>query len=49
MENLQAVTVAIGILMAVLSTIAVGLRFLARRNRKVGYGADDWTILVALV
>lgn len=35
--------------LTVLATIAVILRFLARRIAKAPYGIDDWLILVALV
>ena len=30
-------------------TVSVGLRFYARRTARLGYRADDWTLLVALV
>jgi hypothetical protein len=32
-----------------LASIAVGLRFLARKKRNMEYGADDWTTLLGLV
>lgn len=49
MANRQAILVAMGILMAILSITAVGLRLLARRTRKMRLGADDYTVLAALV
>ena len=35
--------------MIIVATMAVSLRFLARRLRKVSLGLDDWTAFTALV
>lgn len=35
------------VILAVLATIAVGLRLIIRGRTKVGYGADDYLIVVA--
>lgn len=35
------------VVLAVLATIAIGLRLLIRWRTKVGYGADDYLIIVA--
>ena len=49
MEHRQAILVAMGILMAILPTFAVGLRLWARRIQKLRLGADDYFILASLV
>lgn len=41
--------VAANLVVAILATIAVALRFLARYVQKIGYKADDILILMALV
>jgi hypothetical protein len=46
-HNFQDTTVDIVLL--VLTTTFVGLRFYARRLQNIRYGAEDWTILGALV
>jgi len=46
-HNFQDTTVDVVLL--ILTTCFVGLRFYARRLQAVGYGAEDWTILAALV
>ncbi|KAM3072434.1 hypothetical protein ACMFMG_009235 [Clarireedia jacksonii] len=46
-HNFQDTTVDIVLL--VLTTTFVGLRFYARRLQNVRYGSEDWTILAALV
>lgn len=48
MENRYVITIAVGFLMAVLATIAVLLRFEARRIRKA-IKTDDYIIIVSLV
>ena len=48
-ENRYAITIFIGIFIAVLATTAVLLRFAARHVRKVSFQADDYTIVAALV
>ena len=48
-QDHYTITIAVGILMAVLATTAVALRFEARHLRKAGYGVDDYTIVIALV
>lgn len=40
---------AIGIVLLVLSTLAVFARFCVRQTKKAGYRADDWTALIGLV
>ncbi|PQE07546.1 hypothetical protein CJF30_00007285 [Rutstroemia sp. NJR-2017a BBW] len=45
-HNFQDTTVDIVLL--VLTTTFVGLRFYARRLQNIRYGAEDWTILGAL-
>lgn len=46
--NPQSV-MAVGILLPVLGTIAVGLRFAYRRRHRTGLGIDDWLCIPALV
>lgn len=41
--------VAANLIVAILATIAVALRFLARYIQKVGFESDDYLILLALV
>ena len=41
--------VAGNIIVAVVATVAVGLRFLARRLQRISLGVDDYLILAALV
>jgi hypothetical protein len=48
-ENRYAITIGVGIFMAILATTAVLLRFAARHVRKVSFQADDYTIVAALV
>ena len=43
-----SITAAV-LVVAILASIAVALRFFARYIQKIGYGADDILILVALV
>ena len=45
----EASVIATSVIFIVLGVVAVSLRFLIRRNRKVTLGADDWLIVVALV
>ncbi len=40
---------ALGITLPIISILSVILRFEARRVKRVYLGADDWTILAALV
>jgi len=48
-EDRYAITIAMGIFMAIIATVAVLLRFEARRIRKAGYKTDDWLVVAALV
>ncbi|KAI9851442.1 MAG: hypothetical protein M1838_003631 [Thelocarpon superellum] len=48
-DSRQATLLAALIFVTVLSSVAVGLRLLARRIAHVGLSYDDWTILVAQV
>ena len=48
MENRYAITIAMGFLMAILATIAVLLRFEARRLRRA-IKTDDYLIVFSLV
>ena len=41
--------IAGNVIVATLATIAVALRLLARQVQKIGFGADDYLILLALV
>ena len=41
--------IAANLTVAILATIGVALRFVARYIHRVGFGADDWLILAALV
>lgn len=41
--------VAANLVVAILATIAVALRFLARYIQKIGFESDDYLILLALV
>lgn len=41
--------VAANLVVAILATIAVALRFLSRYIQKIGFKSDDYLILVALV
>lgn len=41
--------VAANLVVAILATIAVALRFLARYIQKIGFKSDDYLILLALV
>ena len=47
--NEQSTILALNIAFPIVSTLAVILRFEARRVKRIHLGADDWTILVALV
>ena len=49
MGDEQSTILALGIVFPILSTLAVVLRFEARRFKRIHVGADDWTILAALV
>ena len=48
-ENQGSGIVAANLVVAILATISVGLRFLSRRVQKTVFGIDDWLILAALV
>ena len=48
-QNRGPSVVAANLVVAILATFAVALRFLARYLQKVGYKADDFLILLALV
>jgi hypothetical protein len=48
-EDRYAITIAMGFFMAIIATIAVLLRFEARRIRKSGIKFDDYSIVLALV
>ena len=45
----EASVIATSIIFIVLGVVAVSLRFLVRRDRKIALGIDDWLIAVALV
>ena len=45
----QGNALAVAVVLAVVSAIAVALRFHVRRERHNGYGVDDWLCLPALV
>ena len=45
----EASVIATSVIFIVLGLVAVSLRWFFRRDRKVGLGADDWLIVVALV
>lgn len=42
-------TLAVAIVLPVLSAAAVGLRFYARRRQRINIGIDDWCTIPALV
>lgn len=46
---LRSCVIATSVIFIVLGIVAVFLRWFVRRDRKVGLGADDWLIVVALV
>ena len=48
-QDRHAIIIAVAILMIVLATVAVILRFQARRVRKTSLKADDYFIVFALV
>ena len=48
-EDLKAEIYIVCSILSVLATIAVFARFAARKVRKVGWEADDWLTLLALV
>ena len=48
-DNHSQGIVAANIVVAILATVAVTLRFLARASTKGKYGADDYLIILALV
>ncbi len=41
--------VSFGIVVGILDTLAVALRFLARHRSKASFAADDWWILGSLI
>ena len=45
----EASVIVTSVIFIVVGVVAVSLRFLIRRNKKVALGADDWLIVVALV
>lgn len=47
--NHGSAIVAVNLVVAILATIAVALRFLARYIQKIGFKSDDYLILLALV
>ena len=49
MTGRKAALISICAIFGPLSILAVWLRFYARKLRRAGYGADDWTIAVTLV
>lgn len=48
-ENRYVITIFVGVFMAISATVAVLLRFAARRVRKQPFLVDDYTIVAALV
>ena len=44
-----AADISVNVIMPALATVAVLLRFLARRRRRTAIGIDDWLIVIALV
>lgn len=45
----EASVIATSVIFILLGIVAVSLRWFVRRDRKIGLGADDWLIVVALV
>lgn len=41
--------ISITVVLGVIDTLAIILRFIARRRSKMGLGADDWLIAASLV
>ncbi|KAF4121950.1 hypothetical protein GMORB2_1790 [Geosmithia morbida] len=48
-EDRSVSVIAVGTLFIVLCTVAIGLRFYARYNRRLGIELDDWSALAALL
>lgn len=48
-SSLSTSLVAVHVVLSILSTLFVAIRFKVRRSTKAGLGADDYTILIALV
>ncbi|KAF2756048.1 hypothetical protein EJ05DRAFT_502515 [Pseudovirgaria hyperparasitica] len=48
-DNRNTLIVAVSVVLIVLTTIAIVLRFIARRSRSLHIGVDDWFALVAWV
>lgn len=49
MSSLKPTVVGLGVSMPLLAAVAVALRLEARRIKRVRLGADDYTIIAALV
>lgn len=49
MQNHKDIMLAMGFIMPILASIAVGARFTARAIKHAKLGLDDYTILLALV
>ena len=49
MADLRPTVIAVPMVMAAVAIVAVGLRIIARRTVRVCLGADDYTIIAALV
>lgn len=48
-SNMAVATLVVSVVLPALATIAVALRFYVRYNNKQRIGADDYTIVVAVV
>lgn len=48
-SSLSTSLVAVHVVLSILSTLFVAIRFKVRRSTKAGLGADDYTILIALL
>jgi hypothetical protein len=49
MYYLQVAMITTSVVMPCIAALAVTARFQARRVKRMQFGADDWTILLALV
>jgi hypothetical protein len=49
MYYLQVAIISTSVVMPILAGLAVAARFQARRVKSLGFEADDWTTLLALV
>ena len=49
MEDRKLATIVVPVFLSFFAILAIALRLLARRLKRVKLGSDDWTIIIAVV